>query len=446
MTELKMTEPNRPARTDLGSIRSRVHREAMERLDLKGLSQLDPSQADRLVRDVIGELLERQAVALTYDERDRIAGEVIDEIFGLGPLEPLMHDPEVSDVLVNGPDRVYLERRGKLELTDVHFESEAHLLQVIDRIVSAVGRRIDDSMPMVDARLPDRSRVNAIIPPLAVDGAHLSIRKFKRDTLSGADLMREGTLNAPMLELLQGVVRARLNVLVSGGTGSGKTTLLNILSSFIPETERVITIEDSAELQLQQPHVVRLETRPPNIEGEGAVTQRMLVINSLRMRPDRIIVGEVRGAEAVDMLQAMNTGHDGSLTTLHANSPRDALSRLQTMVSMASLGIPDRSIREQISSAIDVVVHLARLSDGSRKILRIAEIVGMEGEVITMQDLFVFDRKGVADDGRVLGEFRSAGIRPRFADRLERYGVRLSELLFANGTNDDDIGGTSWSS
>jgi pilus assembly protein CpaF len=446
MTELKMTEPNRPARTDLGSIRSRVHREAMERLDLKGLSQLDPSQADRLVRDVIGELLERQAVALTYDERDRIAGEVIDEIFGLGPLEPLMHDPEVSDVLVNGPDRVYLERRGKLELTDVHFESEAHLLQVIDRIVSAVGRRIDDSMPMVDARLPDRSRVNAIIPPLAVDGAHLSIRKFKRDTLSGADLMREGTLNAPMLELLQGVVRARLNVLVSGGTGSGKTTLLNILSSFIPETERVITIEDSAELQLQQPHVVRLETRPPNIEGEGAVTQRMLVINSLRMRPDRIIVGEVRGAEAVDMLQAMNTGHDGSLTTLHANSPRDALSRLQTMVSMASLGIPDRSIREQISSAIDVVVHLARLSDGSRKILRIAEIVGMEGEVITMQDLFVFDRKGLADDGRVLGEFRSAGIRPRFADRLERYGVRLSELLFANGTNDDDIGGTSWSS
>ncbi len=446
MTELKMTEPNRPARTDLGSIRSRVHREAMERLDLKGLSQLDPSQADRLVRDVIGELLERQAVALTYDERDRIVGEVIDEIFGLGPLEPLMHDPEVSDVLVNGPDRVYLERRGKLELTDVHFESEAHLLQVIDRIVSAVGRRIDDSMPMVDARLPDRSRVNAIIPPLAVDGAHLSIRKFKRDTLSGADLMREGTLNAPMLELLQGVVRARLNVLVSGGTGSGKTTLLNILSSFIPETERVITIEDSAELQLQQPHVVRLETRPPNIEGEGAVTQRMLVINSLRMRPDRIIVGEVRGAEAVDMLQAMNTGHDGSLTTLHANSPRDALSRLQTMVSMASLGIPDRSIREQISSAIDVVVHLARLSDGSRKILRIAEIVGMEGEVITMQDLFVFDRKGLADDGRVLGEFRSAGIRPRFADRLERYGVRLSELLFANGTNDDDIGGTSWSS
>ena len=446
MTELKMTEPNRPARTDLGSIRSRVHREAMERLDLKGLSQLDPSQADRLVRDVIGELLERQAVALTYDERDRIAGEVIDEIFGLGPLEPLMHDPEVSDVLVNGPDRVYLERRGKLELTDVHFESEAHLLQVIDRIVSAVGRRIDDSMPMVDARLPDRSRVNAIIPPLAVDGAHLSIRKFKRDTLSGADLMREGTLNAPMLELLQGVVRARLNVLVSGGTGSGKTTLLNILSSFIPETERVITIEDSAELQLQQPRVVRLETRPPNVEGEGAVTQRMLVINSLRMRPDRIIVGEVRGAEAVDMLQAMNTGHDGSLTTLHANSPRDALSRLQTMVSMASLGIPDRSIREQISSAIDVVVHLARLSDGSRKILRIAEIVGMEGEVITMQDLFVFDRKGLADDGRVLGEFRSAGIRPRFADRLERYGVRLSELLFANGTNDDDIGGTSWSS
>ena len=415
-------------RTDL---RSEVHRRLMDRLDLESLGRLDHDRAGDAVREVIGELLDEQMVALNFEERDAITHQVLDEIFGLGPLETLMHDAGISDILVNGSDEVFIERNGRLERSAVRFEDDRHLMQVIDRIVSAVGRRIDDSVPMVDARLPDRSRVNAIIPPLAVDGPHLSIRKFKRDTMSGDDLIRNGTLTPAMLQLLEGVVKARLNVLISGGTGSGKTTLLNILSGFIPHEERVITVEDSAELQLQQPHVVRLETRPANIEGEGEVTQRMLVINCLRMRPDRIIVGEVRGPEAVDMLQAMNTGHDGSLTTLHANGARDALSRLQTMVSMAALQIPDRAIREQIASAIDVVIHLARLSDGSRKIMNIAEIVGMESDVVSMQDIFIFERQGLADDGRVLGEFTPTGIRPRFTDRLERYGVHLSELLFA---------------
>jgi pilus assembly protein CpaF len=430
--------------TERSDLRGRIHRRLMERLNLATLTRLEREQAEEAVRDVAAELLREQTVALNLDERDRITREVIDEIFGLGPLEPLMHDPDVSDILVNGADQVYLERAGRLEPTSIRFQDDQHLMQVIDRIVSGVGRRIDDSMPMVDARLPDRSRVHAIIPPLAVDGPHLSIRKFKRDTLSGEDLLRHGTLTEAMLVLLLGVVKARLNVLISGGTGSGKTTLLNILSSFIPHSERVITIEDSAELQLQQPHVVRLETRPPNIEGEGEVTQRMLVINSLRMRPDRIIVGEVRGAEAIDMLQAMNTGHDGSLTTLHANTPRDALARLQTMVSMAALHLPEHSIREQIASAIHVVIQLSRLSDGSRRIVRIAEIVGMEGSVITMQDLFTFEREGVTDDGKVLGHFHASGIRPRFAERLEHYGVRLSDLLFTDPPESPNPRGNAW--
>ena len=413
-------------------LRSRVHRRLMERLNLARLGTLDREQAGEAIREVITELLVEEQYALNLDEREELTRQVLDDIFGLGPLEPLMRDPETSDVLVNTYDRVFVERHGKLELTDVRFRDDRHLRQVIDRIVSAVGRRIDDSVPMVDARLPDHSRVNAIIPPLAVDGPHLSIRKFKRDTLTGEDLVREDSATQPMLELLQGVVKAKLNVLISGGTGSGKTTLLNILSSFIPPDERIVTVEDSAELQLRQPHVVRLETRPPNIEGEGAVDQRMLVINCLRMRPDRIIVGEVRGSEAVDMLQAMNTGHDGSLTTLHANSPRDALSRLETMTSMANLNLPERAMRNQIASAIQVVVHLSRLSDGTRKVMTIAEIVGMESDVISMQDLFIFDRRGVDEDGNVLGEFRPTGIRPRFAERLERYGVSLSGLLFAD--------------
>jgi pilus assembly protein CpaF len=413
-------------------LRATVHRRLMERLNLARLGTLDRDQAADAIREVIEELLAEERLALNFDEREELNHQVMDDIFGLGPLEPLMRDPDASDVLVNTFDQVFVERRGKLERTNVRFRDNRHLLQVIDRIVSGVGRRIDDSVPMVDARLPDNSRVNAIIPPLAVDGPHLSIRKFKRDALTGEDLLRENSLNEPMLELLRGVVKAQLNVLISGGTGSGKTTLLNILSSFIPSDQRIITVEDSAELQLRQPHVVRLETRPANIEGEGAVDQRMLVINCLRMRPDRIIVGEVRGAEAVDMLQAMNTGHDGSLTTLHANSPRDALSRLETMTSMANLNLPERAMRNQIASAIQVVIHLTRLSDGTRKVVSISEIVGMEADVISMQELFVFDRKGIGEDGEVVGEFRPTGIRPRFAERLERYGVSLSGLLFVD--------------
>jgi pilus assembly protein CpaF len=327
---------------------------------------------------------------------------------------------------------VYIERDGKIERTDVRFKDNRHLLQVIDRIVSAVGRRIDDSSPMVDARLADGSRVNAVIPPLAIDGPHVSIRKFKKDALSAQDLLRVETITSSMLDLLQGIVKARLNVLISGGTGSGKTTLLNVLSSSIPTNERIVTIEDSAELQLRQPHVVRLETRPPNVEGVGEVTARNLVINALRMRPDRIIVGEVRGPEAVDMLQAMNTGHDGSLTTLHANSPRDALARLETMISMANLALPEKAMRQQVASAIDVVIQVTRYSDGSRRLSSISEIVGMEGDVITMQEIFMYERQGINEDGKVLGRFRATGIRPRFAERLSASGIDLATALFSN--------------
>ncbi|HEX7119420.1 MAG TPA: CpaF family protein [Longimicrobiales bacterium] len=427
---------------EIPSIKGRIHRRLIERLNLSDLERLDREQLVSGIRTVVQELLAQESIPLNFDEREGLVQQVLDEIFGLGPLEPLMKDPDVSDILVNTYRQVMIERRGKLHPTDVRFQNDRHLLQVIDRIVSAVGRRIDDSSPMVDARLPDGSRVNAIIPPLAVDGPHLSIRKFKRDTLTGEDLLKGGSMSEPMLELLRGVVRARLNVLISGGTGAGKTTLLNILSSFIPADERIITIEDSAELQLRQPHVVRLETRPANIEGQGEVSQRLLLINSLRMRPDRIIVGEVRGAEAVDMLQAMNTGHDGSLTTLHANSPRDALSRLETMISMAGLNLPDKAMRQQIASAIQVVIQVARLSDGSRRVTTISEIVGMEGDVITMQDIYEFERQGVTDDGRVRGRFRATGIRPRFADRLRAYGVELSHLLFAD--LDGLPGGDPW--
>jgi pilus assembly protein CpaF len=412
-------------------IKSRVHRKVLERLNLSNLEQVEREEAGAAIRRVVQDLLAQEQVALNMDEREAVVRSILDEIFGLGPLEPLMHDPEISDILVNSSGQVFIERNGVLENTKVRFKDDRHLLQVIDRIVSAVGRRIDDSSPMVDARLPDGSRVNAIIPPLAIDGPHVSIRKFRRDTLSGEDLIRNLTLTDPMLRLLEGCVRARMNVLISGGTGAGKTTLLNILSSYIPPTERIVTIEDSAELQLRQPHVVRLETRPPNIEGHGEVSQRNLLVNSLRMRPDRIVVGEVRSAEAIDMLQAMNTGHDGSLTTLHANTPRDALSRLETMVSMSNLNLPEKAVRQQIASAIQVVIQVSRLSDGTRKVMTVAEIVGMEGDVITMQDLFVFDRRGVGEGGRVLGEFKPTGIRPRFADRLARYGILLDKLLFS---------------
>jgi pilus assembly protein CpaF len=422
----------------LQQVKGRVHRKLLERLNLSNLDRLERQQVADAVRRVVQDLITQEAVALNFEERDAVVVQVLDEIFGLGPLEPLIKDPEVSDILVNTYKQVYIERHGRLERTEVMFQDDRHLLQVIDRIVSAVGRRIDDSSPMVDARLPDGSRVNAIIRPLALDGPHLSIRKFKRDALSGEDLLRTETLTDPMLALLKAIVKARLNVLISGGTGAGKTTLLNILSSFIPVTERIVTIEDSAELQLKQPHVVRLETRPANIEGHGEVPQRLLLINALRMRPDRIIMGECRGAEAVDMLQAMNTGHDGSLTTLHANTPRDALSRLETMISMAKLELPERAMRQQIASAIHVVIQLSRLSDGSRKVMQVSEIVGMEGDIITMQDIFVYEREGVAENDKVLGHFRATGIRPRFSDRLKSYGIDLSALLFSNPVPSDN--------
>lgn len=411
--------------------KARVHRQLLERLNLTSLARREREEVDAEVRKIVRALLSRDEAPLNREEKERLLDEILDDVFGLGPLQPLIEDSTISDILVNTWDEIHVERYGRIERTDVRFRDDRHLLQVIDRIVSAVGRRIDDSSPMVDARLADGSRVNAIIPPLAVDGPHLSIRKFRRDVLSEDDLLRYETVTEPMLKVLQGTVRARLNILISGGTGSGKTTFLNMLSGSIPHSERIVTIEDSAELQLHQPHVVRLETRPPNVEGVGAVHQRQLVINSLRMRPDRIIVGEVRGEEALDMLQAMNTGHDGSLTTLHANTPRDALGRLETMISMANSQIRERAMRQQIASAIDLVIHLARLSDGKRKVMAVAEITGMEGDIITMQDLFVFEREGLDEDGNVLGRFRPTGVRPTFAERLEAYGVRLEETLFA---------------
>jgi pilus assembly protein CpaF len=417
---------------ELQEIRTRVHRRLLERLNLANLSERDSEEAADEVRKIVRDLLLSEETPLNLEEREMLVEQVVNEVFGLGPLEPLVMDLSISDILVNGYDQVFVEVDGKLHKTDVRFRDDRHLLQVIDRIVSAVGRRIDDSSPMVDARLADGSRVNAIIPPLAIDGPHLSIRKFRRDVLSADDLKRNESITPEMLMLLQGCVKAQLNILVTGGTGSGKTTLLNVLSESIPHDERIVTIEDSAELQLRQPHVVRLETRPPNIEGAGQVEQRQLVINALRMRPDRIIVGEVRGSEAIDMLQAMNTGHDGSLTTLHANTTRDALHRLETMVSMANLNLPEKGVRQQIASAIDLVIHVSRLSDGHRKIVSIAEIVGMEGDVITMQELFTFEREGVTPEGKVAGEFKATGIRPKCAERLMEHGIDLSETLFAN--------------
>jgi len=377
-----------------------------------------------------GLLAREQAMPLTLFERECLIADVINELFGLGPLEALLRDPEISDILVNRFDQVYVERHGHLEPTSITFKDDAHLLQIIERIVSVVGRRIDESSPMVDARLADGSRVNAIIPPLAIDGPALSIRRFPHDRLDAHDLIARQTLTQPMLDFLQAAIGCRLNVVVSGGTGAGKTTLLNVLSSFINERERIITIEDAAELVLRQRHVVRLETRPANIEGKGAVKQRQLVINALRMRPDRIILGEVRGDETLDMLQAMNTGHDGSLTTIHANTPRDALYRLDTMVAMANLNIPERAIRQQIASAINLIIQVSRLADGSRKVTQITEITGMEGEVISLQDIFVFERDGLRPDGKVMGRFKATGVRPKCSERLAAAGTRLSASLF----------------
>ncbi len=420
----------RAAGTGFRELKADIHRKLIQKLNLDRLIQMDREAVRRDVAQIIETLVVGELTPMTLSERERLTQEVLDEVFGLGPLEPLLKDPAISDILVNSHKSVYIERHGLLEHTGIQFRDETHLRLIIDRIVSAVGRRVDESSPMVDARLADGSRVNAIIPPLAIDGPCLSIRRFGRDRLTADDLIRNLTLTAEMLELLAGCVRARLNILISGGTGAGKTTLLNVVSSFISNRERIVTIEDAAELQLRQDHIVRLETRPPNIEGKGAVRQRQLVINSLRMRPDRIIIGEVRGEEALDMLQAMNTGHDGSLTTIHANSPRDALTRLETMVAMANLNLPDKPIRRQIASALDVVIQVSRLSDGTRKLISFSEITGMEGEIITMQEIFAFKKKGVGEDGKVLGDFLPTGIRPKFAEQLLTSGIRLPMEMF----------------
>ena len=406
-------------------IKARLHRAIITRMDLTKLNTLPSDRIHSEVSRLAEDLLLAENLPLSTIERDRLVSEVHHELFGLGPLEPLLADPTISDILVNSYANIFIERRGKLEKTAISFKDDEHLMRVIERIVSTVGRRIDEAQPMVDARLPDGSRVNAIIPPLAIDGPTLSIRRFGTDPLKMPALIENGALTKEIAILFEMCVRARLNIIISGGTGAGKTTLLNAMSAYIPVDERIVTIEDSAELQLQQPHCVRLETRPPNIEGRGEITQRDLVKNSLRMRPDRIVVGEVRGGEAIDMLQAMNTGHDGSLTTIHANSPRDALSRLETMIQMTGMRLSDRAMRQQIASAVNLVIQVARLTDGTRRIVSIYEITGMEGEMITMQEIFLFERTGVDAAGKVVGRFRTTGIRPRFAERLKQYGMQL---------------------
>jgi len=399
-------------------------------VDLTNLARVEMDQATSELKSAVAMLIEEQAVPLSVRDRERLGEEILHEVYGLGPIEPLMRDPDISDILVNTSRQVYIERLGKLEPTPVIFRDDQHLLQIIDRIVSRVGRRIDESSPMVDARLPDGSRVNAIIPPLALDGPLLSIRRFGRSPLTVEDLLRLGTLTPDMVAVLRAMVRSRLNILISGGTGSGKTTFLNCLSSFIPDQERIVTIEDSAELQLQQPHVCRLETRPPNIEGRGEVTQRDLVRNSLRMRPDRIIVGEVRGGESLDMLQAMNTGHDGSISTIHANSPRDSISRLEMMMQMSGFNLPTRAMRQQISSALDLVVATARLSDGTRKVTSISEVAGMEGDTIMLQELFAYQREGTDEQGTITGRFVATGIRPRFAEKVKASSHDIDPRIF----------------
>jgi len=411
-------------------LKLRIHRELLDRVDLTTLSRVEVEQAASELKGVVAMLIEEQALPLSQRDRETLTDEILHEVYGLGPIEPLMRDPEVSDILVNTSRQVYVERAGKLEPTPVIFRDDTHLMQIIDRIVSRVGRRIDESSPMVDARLSDGSRVNAIIPPLALDGPLVSIRRFGRSPLTVEDLLRLRSLTPEMIMVLRAMVRARLNVLISGGTGSGKTTLLNCLSSFIPDGERIVTIEDSAELQLQQPHVCRLETRPPNIEGRGEVTQRDLVRNSLRMRPDRIIVGEVRGAEALDMLQAMNTGHDGSISTVHSNSARDSISRLEMMLQMSGITIPTRAMRQQIGSAIDVIISTARMTDGTRKVTSVSEIAGMEGDTIMLQEIFTFQREGVDADNMITGRFVATGIRPRFSERLKSSSHDIDPKVF----------------
>jgi pilus assembly protein CpaF len=430
--------PSRPRleqpRAQYIELKTNVHKKLLNRLNLESLAAAERSRAEAEIRSLVFELIAEESVPLSMSERDAILGDIIDEVFGLGPLEPLLRDSSVSDILVNTYRHVYVERSGKLERLPTTFQDDKHLMRVIDRIVSGVGRRVDDSSPMVDARLADGSRVNAIIPPLAVDGPLLSIRRFPAERLKAEDLVALRAMTRPMLEFLEHCVRARLNMIISGGTGAGKTTLLNVLSGFISERERIVTIEDAAELQLHQEHVARLETRPPNVENKGAIRQRQLVINALRMRPDRIVVGEVRGEEALDMLQAMNTGHDGSLTTVHANTPRDALTRIETMISMGAMNLPERAMRHQISSAVQVVIQQTRMSDGTRKVTSISEITGMEGDVITMQEIFTFEKLGITPEGKVIGRFRATGVRPKVAERLKASGIHLAPDMFEGVT------------
>lgn len=411
-------------------LKSRIHRHLLDRVDLSKMESMAPDRLREELKTMVLRLLDEEQLAVNENERKNLIRDIQHEVLGLGPLEPLLADPTVSDILVNTYRQVYVERRGKLEVADIGFESDDHLLKIIDKIVSGIGRRVDESSPMVDARLPDGSRVNAIIPPLAIDGPILSIRRFAVTPLRMEDLINFKSLTPEMAVLLEGLVKAKVNMLISGGTGSGKTTLLNALSGFIPPYERIITIEDAAELQLQQPHVVRLETRPANIEGKGEVTQRSLVRNSLRMRPDRIIVGEIRGAEVLDMLQAMNTGHEGSMTTIHSNSARDALTRLENMIGMTGLNLPAKALRQQIASALTVLIQISRLSDGKRKVVSIQEITGMEGDIITMQEVFSFQQTGIAPDGSVRGNFKATGIRPKFVERLRVFGVSVDENMF----------------
>ena len=411
-------------------LKSSVHRDLLNKVDVAKIATVRDERTRSQALVVIQELVANLQTPMSGRERERLSLEVLDEVFGLGPLEPLLQDPTINDILVNGHKQVYVERAGILEETNIRFKDDTHLTNVIDKIVSAVGRRVDESSPMVDARLADGSRINVIIPPLAIDGPHLSIRRFGHIPITEKDLLATQTITTPMIELLRGAVQSRLNMVISGGTGAGKTTLLNVLSGYISDKERIVTIEDSAELQLKQRHVVRLECRPPNVEGKGAVMQRQLVINSLRMRPNRIIVGEVRGEEALDMLQAMNTGHDGSLTTIHANSPRDALARMETMAVMANLNLPEKAVRKQMASAIAIVIQVSRFNDGSRRVTHISEITGMEEDVISMQDIFIFERQGVSADGRVLGRFVATGVRPKFAEKLKASGISVPASYF----------------
>ncbi len=419
---------------NLENYKAEIHRTLISKLDLEKLSRVNSTQARQAVSGLVKEIMSEQRVPLNFDEQEKIHADLLDEVFGLGPLEPLLRDPKISDILVNGKDHVFIEKGGLLQKVDTSFRDDRHLMQIIDRIVSRVGRRVDESSPMVDARLPDGSRVNAIIPPLALDGPSVSIRRFGTGPLAANQLVQLKSISAEMMEVLSSAVRARISILVSGGTGAGKTTFLNILSQYIPNNERLVTIEDAAELRLAQDNIVRLETRPPNIEGQGAIRQRQLLINALRMRPDRIIIGEVRGEEAFDMLQAMNTGHEGSMTTVHANTPRDALSRLESMVAMTNMNLPEKSVRQQMASAITIVVQATRMSDGTRKITNISEITGMEENVISMQEIFTFQKKGIGPDGRVIGTFVPTRIRPRFLERLRVSGMVLPPSLFEKET------------